>query len=342
VSDLGKSCAVNSIIYQRNVKYQDIDIDSLRPDKSYNYLIDNRNASLTELLSDKKRLKEYLKERDCPVCGNEKYFHEALKDSLNLVKCNNCTTIYVNPAFDEAKYKEIYKTKHYQDIVKMLGESSHEYRKKRFGAERMDCIEKYHNTDLPKSYCDVGCSTGFVVEEAQDRGWKALGLELNPSAAAFGQKKGNNIKQVTLEQLDECIKFSAISFYDVLEHILYPADALKSAYAHLNNGGNIYIYVPNYNSASRLLLGIEGAHFIWPTHHLTYFTPDTLCELLERTGFKVFKWETQGLDIHDWVWHLKEKTNYDVSVLENKIELLQFYINSAGHGKNLRMYAKKK
>jgi len=90
-----------------------------------------------------------------------------------------------------------------------------------------------------------------------------------------------------------------------------------------------------------VLLGEKNAHFIWPTHHLTYFTPDTLEYFLKKIGFKIFLWETQGLDLYDWNWYLKEKTDYDTRLLEKNIEPFQFYINASGHGKNLRMYCKK-
>jgi 2-polyprenyl-3-methyl-5-hydroxy-6-metoxy-1,4-benzoquinol methylase len=225
--------------------------------------------------------------------------------------------------------------------VQKLGEDSHFYRKERFGKERIDIIEKFHNPNLPKRLLDIGCSTGFVIEEAKDRGWETIGIELNPSAAQFARSRSLTIIEEPLEQANFQQFFSAITLYDVLEHFARPGRIMKRVWDLLLPGGCCIIYVPNYNSASRELLGEENAHFIWPTHHLTYFTPDTLKHFLESEGFKVFFWETQGLDLYDWNWYLNEKTNYDTKLLEKNIESLQFYINASGHGKNLRMYAKK-
>ena len=53
--------------YLSELSDQNIDIDKLRPDKSYDYLIENRNASMKSLLEDKDKLKNYLEERSCPA-----------------------------------------------------------------------------------------------------------------------------------------------------------------------------------------------------------------------------------------------------------------------------------
>jgi len=330
-----------SINYKSKVEYQAIDIKKLRPHKSYDYLIENRNASLKELLANEERLKDFLNCRNCPVCSRNDYIFLYKKDSLDLVKCNHCMVVYVNPIFDEETYFKIYRSQQYQQIVKGLGEASHDYRKERFGKERMNVIEQYHDENLPKNLLDIGCSTGFLLEEARDRHWNAQGIELNPSAAEFAHNRNLQVFQIPLEEIQFDHKFSVITLYDVLEHLVSPSNIISKVNQLLTPGGKIYIYVPNYNSASRELLGIENAHFIWPTHHLTYFSPKSLKFFLERHGFNVFNWETQGLDMYDWQWYLNDKTDIDTKLLEEHLEQLQFYVNASGHGKNLRMYAEK-
>jgi len=329
------------IQYKSEVEFQEVDINKLRPNKSYDYLIENRNASLNKILNNKDELQRFIDYRNCPVCNQNNYDFLYKKDSLDLVKCKNCSVIYVNPIFNEEKYYEIYRSEEYQRIVKRLGEDSHFYRKERFGRERMDIIEKFHDPKLPKRILDIGCSTGFVIEEAQERKWDAIGVELNPSAADFAKQRGMKVITKPLQEIEFDEQFSVVTLYDVLEHLVNPGEILRIIYEILLPGGNIYIYVPNYNSASKELLGIESAHFIWPTHHLTYFTPETLKFFLKRYSFDVFSWETQGLDLYDWHWYLREKTNYDTALLRKHLELFQFYVNAAGHGKNLRMYAKR-
>ncbi len=330
------------IDYLKKFKPQNIDINKLRPGKSYDYLIENRNASLSEILKSKDELEKLLIFRDCPVCKHNSFEKIIHKDNLDIVKCNHCNTIYTNPVFNEEKYLEIYQGKNYQEIVKKLGEESHLYRKNRFGKERMDFIEKFHDKELPRTYLDIGCSTGFIIEEGNERGWKTTGIELNPSAVTFAKERNLNVLDLPIEKIAFDNKFSAVSLFDVLEHLINPKKILKIIHDILEPNGNIFIYVPNFASAYKDLSGVENAHFIWPTHHLTYFTPETLKLFLEDNGFEVFHWETQGLDIFDYLWYVNEKTNYNSELLEMIAEKIQFYINAGGHGKNLRMYARKK
>jgi len=163
------------------------------------------------------------------------------KDSLDIVRCNSCSVVYVNPIFDEEKYIEIYQSKEYQKIVQKLGEDSHLYRKQRFGRERVDVIEKFHDPKLPKRLLDVGCSTGFVIEEAQDRGWEAIGIELNPSAAEFARSRSLNVIEKPLEYLDFGQLFSAITLYDVLEHLVNPGEIMRKVFNLLLPGGMLHL-----------------------------------------------------------------------------------------------------
>tara|TARA_Y100000768_G_C23988997_1_gene690845 strand:+ start:4915 stop:5925 length:1011 start_codon:yes stop_codon:yes gene_type:complete len=328
--------------YIKEIVSQNIDLKKLRPSKSYDHLLENRNASLSNLISDKNKLEKYLKLRSCPSCdaNNAKQILE--KDNLKIVKCRECDTIYVNPIFDEDRYKSIYESTEYQNIMEELGESSHIYRVNRFGTERINFIDEFHDHSLPKRYLDIGCSTGFTLEAAKKLKWEAEGIELNPSAAKFGKNRGLKIHCAAIEDISFKEKFSAISLFDVLEHLVNPKVIMEKVKNLLNPRGNIFIYVPNWDSATREILGEENSHFIWPTHHLTYFNPRTLKSFLERMGFEILHWETQGLDLSDILWYFNAKTDKNTQIFEEHLETLQFYINSSGHGKNLRMYARLK
>ncbi len=326
--------------YLEKIVSQNIDVEKLRPGKSYDFLIKNRNGDLTELINNKEKLKSFLVHRNCPLCGSNKNSSFERKDNLDIVQCDDCSTLFVNPIFDEKKYIELYKSNSYQEIVKKIGEDSHDYRKQRFGSERAEFINQHHDVNLPKSFLEIGCSTGFTLEALADKDWEVVGVELNPSAANFGRRRGLEIYNKTLDQVDIKKKFSAVALFDVLEHLVHPSEMINKIKEMMIPGGNIFVYVPNWNSATRELLGVQDSHFIWPTHHLTYFTPITLKNFLEKNQFDVFHWETQGIDLADLVWLYKEKGFNDVGFTESQMEALQFYINASGHGKNLRMFAK--
>ena len=125
----------------------------------------------------------------------------------------------------------------YQKIVKDLGEESHAYRVKRFGKERVGIMAEYIKSN-PVKYLDIGCSTGFVVEAAMNEGWDAVGIDLNPSAVKFGQKRRLELYNVSIEKFDsEKNFFDIISMFDVLEHLINPSRMLKQTVDYLKPGG---------------------------------------------------------------------------------------------------------
>ena len=73
----------------------------------------------------------------------------------------------------------------------------------------------------------------------------------------------------------------------------------------------LFVYVPNWNCAQRLLVGEKNSVFINPTHHLTYFTPKTLQNFFKNLNFETIFWETKGLDLEDYRAYLskQKKTN---------------------------------
>jgi hypothetical protein len=107
----------------------------------------------------------------------------------------------------------------------------------------------------------------------------------------------------------------------------------------LRPGGIVLLYVPNYDSASRLLMG-KDAHFIWPTHHLNYYTPATIQDLMAREGLTTVYLATEGLDVADYLWYRREVHGEDDRGVEAIADLLQFFVNAGAYGKNLRIIAR--
>jgi 2-polyprenyl-3-methyl-5-hydroxy-6-metoxy-1,4-benzoquinol methylase len=331
------------ILYRRLHEYQPVDIEKLRPKGSYGSLISKRNHVVDELIEKFGTIpSDLLVQRNCPTCGSDDSKPEMEKDHLSLVRCKQCALVYVSPAFNEEHYQQVYASDTYQEIVQELGEASHDYRVERFGTERVEIMSRYLSVDSKKArYLDIGCSTGFVLEAAQAAGWSATGVELNPSAAAFGQNRGLDIQNIGIEiaNLEE-EGFDAVSLFDVLEHLHDPQAMLKKAASYLRPGGILFLYVPNYDSASRILMG-KDSHFIWPTHHLTYYTPETLTDLIDRNGMELAMLTTEGLDVFDFIWREQAVNSRESGLMQEFADKIQFFINAGCYGKNLRILARK-
>ena len=332
------------IPYRRASEYQPVDIAKLRPGGSYKSLIEKRTHPIDDLITRFGRIPdELLTSRRCPTCVASDAALELEKDHMRIVRCRACDLVYVNPTFDEAHYQSVYASQAYQDIVRDLGISSHEYRVARFGTERVGLMSQFLRAaagGAPR-FLDVGCSTGFVVEAAKAEGWEAIGIDLNPSAIEYGRRRGLDLRMAALESAGFAPgSFDAVALFDVVEHLLDPGRTVQAAVNLLAPGGILFVYVPNYDSASRLLMG-ANAHFIWPTHHLNYYTPATIRDFMLRHRLSPELIVTEGLDLQDYLWYRREVLNRRDEGLEEIADLLQFFVNAGCYGKNLRVIARR-
>lgn len=134
---------------------------------------------------------------------------------------------------------------------------------------------------------DVGCASGYFLEEAREQGWDGWGVEYSPFAAGIAREKfGTRIFEGTLEQAEFPDKsFELITMFDLLEHVTDPVIVLEEAGRILVNGGKILIVTPNVGSISARLMGHRWSHI--SREHLWYFDGKRLEQLLAETGFSV-------------------------------------------------------
>jgi hypothetical protein len=85
----------------------------------------------------------------------------------------------------------------------------------------------------------------------------------------------------------------------------------------------------------------SAAHFIWPTHHLNYYTPVTIRDLMAREGLATEYVATEGLDIVDYLWYRREVLGKGDEGVAEIADTLQFLTNAGAYGKNLRVIARK-
>lgn len=94
-------------------------------------------------------------------------------------------------------------------------------------------------------------------------------------------------------------QFDVITSFEVLEHVIRPADVMMYPQKFLRKGGAFYLTTPNFNSLVRLYLKSEWDVISKTSHpeHLVYYTRRSYRRLLKKYGLKPLYVKTTGLSV---------------------------------------------
>ncbi|MBI1245767.1 MAG: methyltransferase domain-containing protein [Alphaproteobacteria bacterium] len=133
---------------------------------------------------------------------------------------------------------------------------------------------------------DIGCNEGRGLSLYARNGFAAEGLELNTHAAAAARARGFVVHEKLIEDFRPEAPFDVAVLSNVLEHASDPREMVRHVRRILKPGGQVWISLPNADSA---LAGLAGADWInWHVpFHIVHFTLPRLMRLLEQEGFEV-------------------------------------------------------
>ncbi len=212
---------------------------------------------------------------------------------FDIIECEQCGFRHVNPLPTEEELKDTYAHDYYK-TEKPLSITRHNEDKDWLEIQYTDRYETFeeHFDGKRGAILDVGSGPGFFLKFGKERGWNVLGIEPSMQAAAHARSLGVDVVGdfLTPENAGEFGQFDAIHASLVLEHIPNPREFIDIIFCLTKPGGIICLTAPNdYNPFQKALKDADNYAPWWvePTHHLNYFTPDSLSNLIERCGFDV-------------------------------------------------------
>jgi 2-polyprenyl-3-methyl-5-hydroxy-6-metoxy-1,4-benzoquinol methylase len=232
----------------------------------------------------------------CLYCGSEKYdivyeFNKLPKfkqigSKKDIVKCKNCSLQYCYPRNSNESMLDVYENNYWQEFQTEVGElqikdriSDFEYISK----ERISYIKKFKSGG---KFLDVGCSCGFLVNEANKEGFDAYGIDLNIKDIEMGKETyGVNLAKSFLGDY-ESYDFDVITTFNVIEHVSNPIKLLLEMNERLNDGGILVIGTHDVDCKNHLMEKENWKHII-PNEHLYFFNQNTLNKICFKTGFEV-------------------------------------------------------
>jgi 2-polyprenyl-3-methyl-5-hydroxy-6-metoxy-1,4-benzoquinol methylase len=139
-----------------------------------------------------------------------------------------------------------------------------------------------------REVCDVGCGCGELAARMQAHGFRVVGVDLDPRAAAAAAARGVEIYEGSAEQLPEAVRgrrFDLVIMSHVLEHCLDPLRALANAGSLLRGGGFLVCEVPNNGCAGAERSGVTWEPLDVP-RHLNFFASRNLAAACGRAGLR--------------------------------------------------------
>lgn len=261
-----------------------------------------------------------LKQVKCNLCGSDRYsvvykmyagdISTIQMDSytitknrqnfpLRIVKCSQCGLIYANP-----RPSVITLRANYARMVDPL--YLEEEQGRRLSAQYI--LGELQQLKKSQRLLDIGCSTGFLLDEAGKRGWEVYGVELSQWAVDYARNKLGiaNVFQGTLKEAAYPSNyFDAVILKDAIEHLPEPKSTLIEIRRILKSDGVICINTPDISSFISKILrarwwGIKQVH-------LYYFTRQSLYDMLDAAGFVPIKIKSHARTFSLKYWGSKIK-----------------------------------
>ncbi len=236
----------------------------------------------------------------CPLCGangiTNRQTYEFTKDAIGYVHCLVCDVRY--SLCIPASLDDVYASPDYLSYSVDETDEAYNYRRERFGRERVGILEKHCGDLYDKRILDVGCGNGYFLSVAKEKCQHCYGTEFSVKLREFAQyKTGLPIFAQDLDSLSNSMPgFDIITLFDVLEHIPEPIPFMRSVDRLLNPGGSVLIFTPNFDSFSVRVMR-EHSSIVDPTEHVVLYTRDSLHYLAALMGYSVVYEETRGMDV---------------------------------------------
>lgn len=229
------------------------------------------------------------------------------RDYWDIVRCRNCDLIYTNPRPDSEALQEYYKYENEYDfnfIQDWFIENADLQRStwRRF----LRAKSRYGE---PGRLLDIGCGAGTFLVEARDQGYDVFGQEISHFFVDFGQSQyGLKVFEGEIEKLPpEMNLLDYITAFDVIEHHPDPAKLIREIHRRLRPGGIVVISTHDIGNPLAKFYRANW-RYINPIGHLTYFTRQTLSQLLTQNGFRILHIEgihtiddSRPAEIRNWV-----------------------------------------
>lgn len=226
----------------------------------------------------------------CPVCADPRWsivypdelggepptvdyaFSPRTRLTYRIVECETCSHRFVHPL---PELQELYEEN--EDVTYIRSEPQ----RRRSARTWLRFVRHY--APEAKSLIDIGCATGFFLDEARKE-MRVEGVELSRWAADLAAVR-HQVHRQPVSRLRLESRFDTATMWGVIEHLVDPRHELAAVHSLLEPGGMLFVYT---GDRSALIPRLLGKKWWWyQGMHIQYFSRSTLSRLLNDSGFSV-------------------------------------------------------
>ncbi len=149
-----------------------------------------------------------------------------------------------------------------------------------------------------KKILEIGCGKGHFCGQLIGKDIEVWGIEPDKDSAEIAEKK---LYKVLNNKLDDAVRllpdnyFDVIILNDVIEHLLFPWDDLKTLRSKLSNNGVITASIPNVRYIKNLFHVLINKNWeysesgILDSTHFRFFTKKSIVSLFSKCGYSIEK-----------------------------------------------------
>jgi len=242
---------------------------------------------------------------NCNICGSDEvelvlktkdYRYKLGSEEFNLVKCQDCSLIFINPRPTKNEIVKFYPLNLYYP----KGTSAVNLLNNFFLKKMVNTVKKYKKNGR---LLDIGCGSGDFISKMKNDKFLLYGIDISIEACNIAKNKVENYAEIVNSELKYCSfpekYFDVITLWHVLEHVRNPKEILIEVKRILKDGGILIIGLPNINSMAFKIFKKYWIDLDIPRHYY-HFSFSSISNLLRVTGFRIdnVKYFSFGLLLH--------------------------------------------
>jgi len=242
------------------------------------------------------QFEEFINYNQCPLCGSESFtsyrtgdcskypiYKPILSPTIKWMKCNTCHHIFREGYYTDKALKVLFDETH---TIQKVGNDLE--RQRIISARMIEKVLPYKSSGI---WLDVGFGNGSLLFTAKEYGFTPFGVDLRQNNVDSIKKYGIQAVCHDINLLQLQPKCSVISMMDVLEHMPFPVQGLKTASNLLEANGLLFLSMPNCDSTVWQAMDTSNSNPYWgEMEHYHNFGRTRLYSLLNESGFKPIRY----------------------------------------------------